>query len=181
MGNIHTMEFTVNLNEYVAVADSTPHSRTLIRRVLSELEVPSIFFESTDALVRALHEGETFSMVIVSFTSELRQARRDLVDLCRHLDPLASMLLIATMSQIELSSEVLGNERADILLLPASQAELRERIEGSRCLSDIGLPLDAPAYMGMESRPDPRRLRGRPAGRILEMRPSRSVNRAEPA
>lgn len=138
MANIPPMEPAVNLNEYVAVSDPTPHSRTLIRRVLSGLEVPSIFFESTDALVQALNEGETFSMVIVSFASELRTARRDLADLCRHLDPRASMLLIATMAQIELSVEVLGNERGDILLMPATEAELRERIECSRCLSEVG-------------------------------------------
>ena len=138
MANTHPTEPTVNLNEYVAVSDPTPHSRTLIRRVLSGLEVPSIFFDSTDALVQALNEGETFSMVIVSFASELRTARRDLADLCRHLDPRASMLLIATMAQIELSVEVLGNERGDILLMPATETELRERIECSRCLSEVG-------------------------------------------
>jgi DNA-binding NtrC family response regulator len=148
MGNIHPTEFTVNLNEYVAVADSTPHSRTVIRRVLSGLEVPSTFFESTEALVRALNEGEIFSMVIVSFKSELRSARRELAELCRHLDPLASMLVIATMAQIELSSEVLGNERGDILLLPASEAELYERIECSRCLSEVGPSRSARARAG---------------------------------
>jgi FixJ family two-component response regulator len=143
MGHIHPTEPAVKLYEYVAVADSTLHSRTVIRRVLAELEVASTFFDSTDALVQSMNEGESFSMVIVSFKAELRSARRDLAELCRHLDARASMLVIATMAQIELSSEVLGNERGDILLLPASEAELRERIECSRCLSEVAASRDA--------------------------------------
>ena len=107
-----------------------PHGSTRARtwKILKELRLFAMPFDRTSDLLSAYVSGQHFSMLVVSFSGATTGARDELDLLCRLAGTKTPIALLMQPTQVELATHVMGSERNDFVLLPASDDELRQRL-----------------------------------------------------
>jgi FixJ family two-component response regulator len=112
----------------IALLDPLWSTRARTWKILKGLRLPAAPFDRASDLLSCYVSGQQFGMLVVSFAGSNASARTELDLLCRLAGAQTPIALLMQPNQVELATHVMGSERNDFLLLPASDDELQQRL-----------------------------------------------------
>ena len=112
----------------IALLDPLGSTRARTWKILKGLRLLAAPFDRASDLLSCYVSGQRFSMLVVSFGGGTPGARAELDLLCRLAGAQTPIALLMQPNQVELATHVMGSERNDFVLLPASDDELQQRL-----------------------------------------------------
>jgi FixJ family two-component response regulator len=112
----------------IALLDPLGSTRAHTWKILKGLRLLAAPFDRASDLLSCYVSGQQFGMLVVSFAGSTANARTELDLLCRMAGAQTPIALLMQPNQVELATHVMGSERNDFVLLPASDNELQQRL-----------------------------------------------------